>query len=103
MYAMKNISEAKGVYSIAVTPFDETGAVDLKSVDQMTDFYVECGANGLTILGILGEAQEMSEEEAITVTRRVLSRTKVPVIVGVSAPGFASMRTLARSAMELGA
>ena len=34
---------------------------------------------------------------------RFVRRSKVPVIVGVSAPGFAAMRSLARSSMEAGA
>jgi 4-hydroxy-tetrahydrodipicolinate synthase len=100
---MKETEKYRGVYSIAVTPFDETGAVDLNSVDRMTDFYLACGANGLTILGIMGEAQKMNEAESLAITKRVTSRAGVPVIVGVSAPGFSAMRSLAQGAMELGA
>jgi 4-hydroxy-tetrahydrodipicolinate synthase len=94
---------AQGVYPIAVTPFHPDGRVDTASVDRMTDFYVECGATGLTILGIMGEAPKLDLEEALGITRQVVNRTKVPVIVGVSAPGFAAMRSLARGAMDLGA
>jgi 4-hydroxy-tetrahydrodipicolinate synthase len=100
---MKLNESAAGVYSIAVTPFQPDGRLDLPSVDRMTDFYLGCGATGLTILGILGEAPKLSEEESLAVTRAVAKRAGVPVIVGVSAPGFASMRSLARGAMELGA
>ncbi len=94
---------AAGVYSIAVTPFQPDGRLDMASVDRMTDFYLGCGATGLTILGILGEAPKLSEEESLAVTRAVAKRADVPVIVGVSSPGFAAMRALARGAMELGA
>ena len=94
---------AQGVYPIAVTPFHPDGRVDTASVDHMTDFYVDCGATGLTILGIMGEAPKLDLEEALGITRQVVGRTRVPVIVGVSAPGFAAMRSLARGAMELGA
>ena len=94
---------AQGVYPIAVTPFHPDGRVDTASVDRMTDFYVDCGATGLTILGIMGEAPKLDLEEALGITRQVVGRTRVPVIVGVSAPGFAAMRSLARGAMELGA
>jgi len=69
----------------------------------MTDFYVECGATGLTILGIMGEAPKLDQEEALAITKQVVTRTSVPVIVGVSSPGFAAMRSLARGAMDLGA
>jgi len=94
---------AEGVYPIAVTPFHPDGRVDGASVDRMTDFYVECGATGLTILGIMGEAPKLDQEEALAITKQVVTRTKVPVVVGVSSPGFAAMRSLARGAMELGA
>ncbi|MGP8121083.1 MAG: dihydrodipicolinate synthase family protein [Xanthobacteraceae bacterium] len=94
---------AAGVYSIAVTPFQPDGRLDMASVDRMTDFYLGCGATGLTILGILGEAPKLSEEESLAVTRAVAKRADVPVVVGVSSPGFAAMRALARGAMELGA
>ena len=94
---------AQGVYPIAVTPFHPDGRVDAASVDRMTDFYVGCGATGLTILGIMGEAPKLEQDEALAVTRQVVNRARVPVIVGVSAPGFAAMRSLARGAMDLGA
>src|SRR5437868_4912136 len=100
---MKLNESAHGVYSIAVTPFHPDGRLDMSSVDRMTDFYIGCGATGLTILGIMGEAPKLSEEESLAVTKSVTSRTKVPVIVGVSSPGFAAMRSLAHGAMERGA
>ncbi len=100
---MKLTESAQGVYSIAVTPFLPDGRLDIASVDRMTDFYVGAGATGLTILGIMGEAPKLSEEESLAVTKAVVNRTKVPVIVGVSSPGFAAMRSLAVGAMERGA
>jgi 4-hydroxy-tetrahydrodipicolinate synthase len=94
---------AKGVFTIAVTPFLPDGALDLDSVDRMVDFYVEKGATGLTILGIMGEAGKLSAEESLAVIRRVVARTDLPVIVGVSSPGFAAMGSLAAAAMDAGA
>jgi 4-hydroxy-tetrahydrodipicolinate synthase len=94
---------AKGVFTIAVTPFRPDGALDETSLDRMTDFYLEKGATGLTVLGIMGEAGKLTAEESITVVRRVVARAGVPVIVGVSSPGFASMQALANDAMAAGA
>jgi 4-hydroxy-tetrahydrodipicolinate synthase len=94
---------AKGVYAIAVTPFKPDGAVDYDSVDRMTDFYLGCGVTGLTILGIMGEAPKLDPAEALAISNQVVRRAGVPIIVGVSAPGFAAMRSLARSVMEGGA
>jgi len=94
---------AKGVFTIAVTPFLPNGALDWDSVDRMVDFYVEKGATGLTILGMMGEAGKLTAEESIAVVKRVTARSAVPIVVGVSAPGFAAMKTLTDAAMELGA
>jgi len=96
-------ANAKGVYAIAVTPFTPDGAVDNSSVDRMTDFYLSCGVSGLTILGMMGEAAKLDPDEALAICIQVVRRASVPVIVGVSAPGFAAMRSLARGAMDAGA
>jgi 4-hydroxy-tetrahydrodipicolinate synthase len=96
---------AKGVYVIAVTPFAEDGSLDLPSADRMVDFYLEKGATGLTVLGMMGEAPKLTAEESRAFVRRVLARVngRVPVVVGVSAPGFAAMRELSESVMGDGA
>jgi 4-hydroxy-tetrahydrodipicolinate synthase len=94
---------SKGVYAIAATPFHEDGSIDFNSVDSLTDFYEESGCTGITILGIMGEAPKLEPDESRAIIKRVVSRAKVPVIVGVSAPGFAAMRSLAKSSMDAGA
>jgi 4-hydroxy-tetrahydrodipicolinate synthase len=98
-------ASAKGVYLITVTPFTESGALDLPSTDRMIDFCMEAGVTGFTVLGILGEATKLTAEESRTYVRQVLKRVngKVPVVVGASAPGFAPMRELTESVMDLGA
>jgi 4-hydroxy-tetrahydrodipicolinate synthase len=51
----------------------------------------------------LGEAPKLEHAEALQVASRFIQRSATPTIVGVSAPGFAAMRALARDAMEAGA
>ena len=94
---------AAGVFTIAATPFLPDGALDLPSIDRMVDFYAERGATGLTILGIMGEAGKLTADEAEAVIARVIARTALPVVVGVSAPGLAAIRALADAAMDRGA
>lgn len=94
---------ANGVYAIAATPFHPDGGLDTNSVDSLTDFYLRSGVTGLTILGIMGEAPKLEPEESLAIIRQVVSRAGVPVIAGVSSPGFAAMRSLACKAMDLGA
>ncbi|MCF6369437.1 dihydrodipicolinate synthase family protein [Rhizobium halophilum] len=96
-------ADSKGVYAIATTPFLPDGALDTTSIDRLTDFYQDSGCTGITILGIMGEAPKLEPAESRAIIRQVVGRSKVPVIVGVSAPGFAAMRSLARDAMDMGA
>jgi 4-hydroxy-tetrahydrodipicolinate synthase len=93
-----------GVYAIAVTPFHPDGRVDTDSIARVADFYLGCGVTGLTVLGIMGEAPKLDADEALDVVKAFVARAKgLPVVVGVSAPGFAAMRTMANGAMERGA
>jgi len=101
---MRLTSDARGVFPIAPTPFDPDGRIDFESLDRLMDHYVAIGADGCTILGILGEAPKLDAAEAIDVVRRCVKRAAgLPFIVGVSAPGFAAMRGLARAAADAGA
>lgn len=100
---MRLTSEAKGVYVIAPTPFHPDGRIDEASVDRMTDFFIGAGVTGMTVLGQLGEAPKMEHSESVSIVKRVLQRFKLPVVVGVSAPGFAAMRALTRDVMDAGA
>jgi len=97
-------NRARGVYPIAPTPFHEDGRVDIASIDRLTDFYLESGCTGLTVLGLLGEAPKLAHEESIAVARQMIRRAaRLPVVVGATAPGFAAMRALTREVMDLGA
>jgi 4-hydroxy-tetrahydrodipicolinate synthase len=97
-------STASGLFPIAPTPFHPDGRIDYASVDTLVERYLNAGATGVTVLGIMGEAPKLEPEESIAITARFIDGFgTVPVIVGVSAPGFAAMRSLARTAMEKGA
>ncbi len=96
--------ETRGVFIIAATPFDDQLEVDVAGIDKLTDFYLEKGADGITVLGMMGEAPKLSPGEAVTVVKRTIARAGgKPVVVGVSASGFVAMRDLASQAMDLGA
>jgi 4-hydroxy-tetrahydrodipicolinate synthase len=103
---MTKLTEAAaGVFVIAPTPFHDDGAIDMDSIDTMVEFYLGAGADGLTIMGMMGEAEKLAASEAEAVIARVMKAVagRVPVVVGVSAPGFAAMQALARNAMDAGA
>ncbi|WP_428374301.1 dihydrodipicolinate synthase family protein [Lichenicoccus sp.] len=96
---------SSGVFIVSVTPFDERGALDLAGVDRLVDFYLSKGVAGITILGMMGEAPKLSASESRIFVEAVCARVggAVPVVVGVSSPGFASMQELTEAAMGAGA
>jgi 4-hydroxy-tetrahydrodipicolinate synthase len=93
----------KGIFTITATPFLPDGALDFHSLEKMVSVYIEKGATGLTILGMMGEAEKLSSQESIEVITTVTKKSNVPVIVGVSAPGFSAMTMISDAAMEAGA
>jgi 4-hydroxy-tetrahydrodipicolinate synthase len=97
-------SDVRGVLPIAPTPFFDDGRIDAASIDRLADFYLAAGATGVTVLGQLGEAPKLDHSEGVAIAKQVVARMgKLPVIVGVSAPGFAAMRALAGDVMAAGA
>lgn len=95
---------AKGVYIIAATPFTDDGALDLQSVDTLTDFYLRHGVHGFTLLGMMGEAHKLTADESIEVVKRVIGRAGGrQVIVGVSHAGLENVRRLSHEVMMAGA
>jgi len=95
---------AKGVFIIAATPFTDEGALDVQSLDTLTEFYLRCGVHGFTLLGMMGEAHKLTLEESVDVVTRVVARAgDRQVIVGVSHAGLENVRRLAHEAMIAGA
>jgi 4-hydroxy-tetrahydrodipicolinate synthase len=97
--------ETKGVYIISPTPFDEQGAVDYASTDTLIDFFFDKGVTGITILGVLGEANKLTPEESKTFLKHVMKRVdgRKPIVVGASNPGTDNLVRFANEAMEAGA
>ncbi|MDR3373544.1 MAG: dihydrodipicolinate synthase family protein [Ancalomicrobiaceae bacterium] len=101
---MRLSPSAAGLYPIAPTPFFPDGRLDEASLDTLIEGYLKAGATGVTVLGIMGEAPKLEPEEAILIAQRFIEGFgDRPVIVGVSAPGFAAMRSLSHAVMERGA
>jgi 4-hydroxy-tetrahydrodipicolinate synthase len=95
---------ASGVFPIAPTPFDANGGIDWASLEKLMQHYRAIGSDGVTVLGMMGEAPKLEPQESLEIVRRTAAiMAGLPVIVGVSTPGFAAMRALAKDAMQAGA
>lgn len=99
------MKEIKGISVISLTPFTDSGEVDEASLRGLVDFYLKSGVHGITILGIMGEANKLTESERQLVTETVISQVngKVPVVVGCSATGTHQSMHFAKQAQKAGA
>lgn len=99
------MSTLAGVFAITPTPFTDDGQVDLAGVDRIVDFALGAGVHGLTILGIMGEAHKLTEEERRRITGRFVRRVdaQLPVVVGTTAPATDLAIRYSREAEDLGA
>ncbi len=94
----------QGVIPILVTPFDEAGRIDTASLQQLIDFNIDAGVNGLGI-ALGSEIFKFSEAERDLVTRTVVDRVagRVPVVVNTGAPGTDLAVLYSRAAEAAGA
>jgi 4-hydroxy-tetrahydrodipicolinate synthase len=94
-----------GVCTIALTPFTEEGELDEVSIESLSNFYVDAGVHGVTILGIMGEAHKLSDAERQVVTERYVSAIggRVPVVAGCSAVATKVVVERVRAAEDAGA
>ena len=61
--------------------------------------------SGITVLGMMGEAQKMSGDESEAFLAHMLARVnrQVPIVVGVSNPGLHNLVRLSKMSMDNGA
>ncbi len=105
MTADTSNKKLNGVCVISLTPFTVDGEVDTASLGTLLDFYLQAGVHGVTLLGIMGEANKLTERERDIVieTAVVQIAGKVPVVVGCTAAGTHQARMFVRRAADLGA
>jgi 4-hydroxy-tetrahydrodipicolinate synthase len=94
----------QGVFPILPTPFHDDESLDLDSMTRVVRFMRDAGVDGITVLGVLGEANRLNDAEREQVVAAAVAAAQgLPVIVGASASGTLAARALARAAQELGA
>lgn len=98
-------SPIHSVFNITPTPFHDDGALDLESLRRLTVFTRERGVNGMTILGVLGEADKLTESERDRVIATTIEAAGAgfPICVGTTHAGTDGCIAYSRRAEELGA
>jgi 4-hydroxy-tetrahydrodipicolinate synthase len=94
----------RGVWNIVPTPFAPDDSLDVASLPGLTSFVARSGVDGVTILGVLGEASKLTDAERRQVIVGVVEAAgALPVCVGVTHPGTDGALAFAREAQSLGA
>lgn len=93
-----------GVIPILVTSFRDDESFDDESMINLVKFMKSIGVDGITVLGVLGEANRLSDREREEVLRSAVEAAEgLPVIAGASASGTRATCDLAQMAEDLGA
>ena len=94
----------EGVFPILATPFEDNENLDLESFERLVRFTCGLGIDGITILGVLGEANRLLDGERESLIRTAVAAAgSMPVIVGASHSGTRAARELSQMAEQLGA
>ena len=93
------------VFNITPTPFQDDGALDLDSLRRLTAFTRDAGVAGMTILGVLGEADKLTdgERDRVIATTLEAAGSGFPICVGTTHAGTDGCVAFSRRAQELGA
>ena len=93
-----------GAMVALVTPFQE-GEIDFQTLDELIDFQLENGIDGIVPVGTTGESPTLSHDEHKQVIERVVKAVggQVPVIAGAGSNSTAEAIELAAFAKKVGA
>lgn len=101
---MRAENKFPGVIPILATPFHDDESLDLESLRRLVEFNSAVGVDGITVLGLLGEANRLTDSErARVVSAAIEAAGDLPVIVGTSHNGTAATIEHSREAIDLGA
>ena len=95
----------RAVFPILPTPFRGDESVDLESYGRMVERMVGLDVSGITILGVLGEANRLTDRERTLIIECALESAagRLPVVVGTSHSGTQAAIELSKTAEDLGA
>ena len=87
-----------------ITPFQD-GKVDYKTLDELVEFHLESGTDGIVPTGTTGESPTLSHDENKKVVERVVKAVggKIPVIAGTGSNSTAEAIDMTAFAKKVGA
>lgn len=94
----------QGAFTALITPF-KNGEVDYKALEELVEWQIAQGIDGLVSAGTTGESATLNHEEHNEVNRRVLlaAKGRVPVIAGTGSNSTAEAVFMTKAAQNNGA
>lgn len=86
-----------------VTPFDQSGNLDLERLSRLVGWFEDRGVHFLVPCGSTSEAVLMNPDERANVIETVVDQATVPVIAGTGHPGLPDTLDQTRRAADAGA
>jgi len=95
----------KGSIVAIVTPMQPDGSLDYAGLNQLIDWHIAEGTDGIVIVGTTGESATVSVEEHCALIKATVDRVagRIPVIAGSGGNSTAEAIVLTRFAKEAGA
>lgn len=91
------------VLTAMVTPFDESGALDLDAARDLARHLQAHGNDGLVVAGTTGEAPVLTDDERLALFAAVIESVTIPVIAGTGTNDTAHSVHMTKEAARLGA
>jgi 4-hydroxy-tetrahydrodipicolinate synthase len=90
------------VITAMVTPFDDSGELDLDAAAELANWLAETGSDGLVLAGTTGESPALTPSETLALFRRVREAVDIPLLAGAGSNSTRHTVELARAASETG-
>lgn len=99
-----NIENLQGSIVALVTPFTENGEIDFNSFDNLIEWHIAEGTNGIVVCGTTGETPTLSEDEDASLMERAVkvSNGRIPIIAGTGSNSTKDCIAYSKRAESLG-
>jgi 4-hydroxy-tetrahydrodipicolinate synthase len=99
------IEQLQGSIVAIVTPFKDNGEIDIDAFDELVEFHISSGTDGIVVCGTTGETPTLSDAEDAQMIERCVKKVngRVPVIAGTGSNSTADSIKYSKKAVELGA
>lgn len=95
----------RGSVAPIITPFDESGSIDHKTLASLIDWHIESGSHGISVTGTTGEPSSLTTEERVQVMKTAAKAVngRVPFVPGTGSTNHQETLDLTKKAQEIGA